>query len=172
MPSHHHQALWGPSVPHTAQPTACHAVSLPSCHSCSTSYHLQPLGQNHLLPLQAGPQNFICWPVLSKNLSWEVSVACFSFLCTPSPREVSHACLGTSLPVWFSRLLKPLQNTSGGAARASGPFADSVASRMLVSPATAPVRFCEEGLPAGSACYIVVLPLQLASSLLQCLKIE
>lgn len=69
-------------------------------------------------------------------------------------------------------LLTPLQNPSGGAARASGRVADSAAARMLVSPATDPVRFCEEGLPAGSACSIVALPLQLASSLLQGLKIE
>lgn len=33
MPSHHLQALWGPSVLHTAQPTVWHAVSLPSCSS-------------------------------------------------------------------------------------------------------------------------------------------
>lgn len=47
-------------------------------------------------------QNLICWPVLSKKLSWEVSFACFSVLCTPSPKEVSHAHLGMFLPVGFS----------------------------------------------------------------------
>lgn len=172
MPSHHLRALWGPSVLHTAQPTVCHAVSLPSC---STSSYLQPLGQNHFLSLQTGLHNFICWLVLPQELSWEVSFGCFSFLCTPSPKEVSHPCLGSVLPVVFPWLPGAADVPSEPLRRRSlrlRPVADSAAARMLVSPATDPVRFCEEGLPAGSACSIVALPLQLASSLLQGLKIE
>jgi len=32
MPSHHLQPLWGPCSPHTPQPAARHAGSLPGCH--------------------------------------------------------------------------------------------------------------------------------------------
>lgn len=159
MPSHHLQALWGPSVLHTAQPTVWHAVSLPSCSSpCYLSHRTTSP--------QAGLRTS------SARLSWEDSSASFSFLCTPSPQEVSHPHMGRFSPVLVAPgLLTPVQSPSGGATRASGPAAGGVAARMSVSPATAPARFCEEGLPAGSACSIVALPLQLASSLMQCLKI-
>lgn len=152
----------------------CPAHSPAHCLACCLPAQLLQLTlsqpQNHL---PAGrPQNFICPPVLPAKLSWEDPSACCSFLCTPSPQEVSHPHTGSFFPVLVAPgLQKPVQSPSGGATRASGPTAGGVAARMSVSPATAPARFCEEGLPAGSACSIVALPLHLASSLVRCLKI-
>lgn len=49
----------------------------------------------------------------------------------------------------FRALLKPLPNSSGGVARASGSIADSAAARMLVSQLQLPPGFVKRGFLRG-----------------------
>lgn len=166
MSSHHPQLLWGLSVPLLTTLALCQAATTTLAHIMSsrwdkiTQFYFR---QTH--KTSAAGLSF------TRN-SWEVSSACVFLLFMPSSKGVFHPHLrifNNPSACWVfvatGRCWSPLSTRQC-------PPAGSVAVRMLVSPATDAVRFCEEGLPAGSARSIVLaLPLQLASSLLWHLNI-
>ena len=134
-----------------AMPAHCPAAT----DGPSTPRHHQLLGQNRLVLLQAGPQSFSCWPVLSKKL-FLTGVACFSHLFSPSREEMSHPLLrsfSNPLPVgfvWLPGAAEPLRDAPGGANRAAfPPRAGRAAARVLVPSAPSTSGFVARGFPQG-----------------------